>query len=70
MTSDSVIKKIELQVLHTYNEWKQATVAEWVALQPLFEVCMKVLNLTSVFYLLHFYVYKSYHSIFLYQIYF
>ena len=39
--SDSVLQKKGTQPLQTYINSRQKTVAEWVYLRPIFEVCAK-----------------------------
>ena len=38
---ESVLKVVGTQVVRNYIGRRQATVAQWVALQPMFEVCVK-----------------------------
>ena len=39
MAADTVIEKAGTQILGTYIDRRQATVAEWVASLPILEVC-------------------------------
>ena len=41
LTADRVLQRLVTQPLQTYLDRRQATVLEWVALQPIFEVCTR-----------------------------
>ena len=41
VAADKVLQGAGKQLLHTYLDRRQAKVAEWVALRPIFEVCAR-----------------------------